>query len=793
MDRSAATFPALFRTRLFWIFAGFYFIVGVILAGLPLTDYLGLEFSLVVGIFAGLLGGPLAVSVYQRRINPVPGIERVVASIEHGAVHFWLEAWLLHTVAILFSLVGLLVGAIISPPCAPLAGAGFFVLLPWVSAAYSAAWGLAFVGILSRPRLAQALVVIFALLTLLLSGLQFIAQPAVWFYNPFFGHFPGPIYDEAAQPTLALLSYRISNLAAALLIVFLLSAFWGWRLRRTGKQIQPRLMTIAMVVFLLATIVTIDRSRFALGFDMDEAHLLQKLDGYVRTEHFDIHYPRRNDIERHIEMIALDHEFRFHQIEREFGIQYPHRITSFIYANEEMKKKLIGAGGTQYADCAKHSMHLNFERLPIKILHHEMIHVMLSDYGLPVVGFSAKVVVTEGMAVAMGGPTRWDTDLDVWAASMKAIDRLPRIKKIMGVQFWRESGARAYVAAGSFTRFLMSRPNGTAKLLAAYAKGDLARQFGQPLSELERQWHEHLTGIEARLTDAQIERARYRFGFKSIFEMRCPREVGRLMNQAHNRTRKRYYHQADRLYQRAAELDRDNVRIARNRLKPLLRSGRYDLAAQLAETISRVQGTPDNPAKDRRGRIIGSQVIAQRAQSILAALVWARGDCESATAIYRSIRDADLSNSLVREAACALYAMEHAELEPYVRAFLTDFSNEHVGAWALAEGLRAHPADPVLLYLTARRMFGQQVYAPAIDTMKQALAADLPHGRIIEKAWGTIGYAAFMLGDLTQARAAYEQAHSLLAPHGEATEVESWLARIDAWPDLRSQLTPATQ
>ncbi|HPQ69793.1 MAG TPA: hypothetical protein PKW95_11740 [bacterium] len=792
MDRSAAAFLSLFRTRLFWIIAVFYLIVGGILAGLPLTDYLGLEFSLVVGVFAGLLGGPLAVSVYHRRLAQVSPDERIDAAVEHGAVHFWLEAWLLHTVAIFFSLAGLIVAALITPPCAPLTGVGFFILLPWVSAAYSAAWGLAFAGVLQRPRLAQVLVVVFALLTLALSGLQFVAQPTVWFYNPFFGHFPGPIYDEAAQPTLALLAYRIGNLAAALLIVFLLSAYWGWRLRRTGRQIQPRLMTVTMVVFLLATIIGIDRGRFALGFDMDEAHLLKKLDGYVRTEHFDIHYPRRDDIERQIEMIALDHEFRFSQIEREFGIEYPHRITSFIYANEEMKKKLIGAGGTEYADCAKHYMHLNFERMPIGILHHEMIHVMLSDYGMPLVGFSTKVAVTEGMAVAMGGPIHWDMDLDVWAAGMKAVDRLPRIKKIMGLQFWRESGGRAYTAAGSFIRFLMRQPNGTPRLLAAYATGDLAKQFGRPLSELEDEWRDYLTTVEARLTEQQIERARYRFGFKSIFEMRCPREVGRLLNLADERTRKRYYRQADNLYERAAELDRDNVRIARNRLEPLLRAGRYEQAAQVADLISQAQGTPDNPALDRRGNIVGSQVIAQRAQSILAALAWARGDDETAAAIYRALRDSDLSNPLTREAVCALYAMEHPEFAPAVRSLLTDFRNPRAGEWALAEGLRAHPDDPVLLYLTARVMSGDQAYAPAIATMQRALALGLPHERLTQKAWETLGYAAFMLGDLPLAREGYEQARALLIPHDEQAEVETWLARIEAWPALRAQLSART-
>jgi len=787
MENKHAGFGSLFRSRLFLIMAVVYLAVGAALVFVPLTDYLGLEFSLVVGIIAGFAGGPLAIAFFQRRIKADDVLARTEWAQQIGASSLWGETILFHSGAALFALIGLGVAALFREPCAPFRGVGFFALLPLVSIAYSSAWGLATIGLLHRPRLAKILVVLFALATLAGSLLEFIDQPAVWVYNPFFGHFPGPIYDEAVTPSLALTAYRLGNLATAWLVVLLVGGFWHWRLRRHGKPARVKASTVFLFVLLLLTTIGIDRGGYALGFRVDDKHLQNKLGGHIATEHFDIYYPRRSDIERQIHQIAVDHEFRYAQIEREFGMRYPHRITSWVYPDEATKKKWIGAGGTEYADCAKHQMHLNFEDFPIGILHHEMIHVMLSEYGLPVFGFSAKITVTEGIAVHFGGPIRWRQSVDRWAAGMKAIDRLPKISKIMGLGFWAISGARSYTAAGSFIGYLVQQPDGLRKVLAAYKWGDLENYFGKPIAELEKDWLKYLTAIEATLTPAEIERARYRFGFKSIFEMRCPREVGRLLSEADRNEDKHYYHKADLLYRKASVLDRNNVRIARKRISPLLRTGQLELAEQLANDISVAQGTSSQPALDRKGRIVGSQLIAQRAEIIIAALAWGRGENDKAQEIYRRIHQADLHDSLTREAACALYALDHPEVEPYLRPYLTSFTNKSSAYWTLIEGLAHHPEDPVILYLTSRRMLSNEAYAHVLQTLPKALSAGLPDEKLILEAWFSLGYAAFMEGNLDQAEQAFLKTRTILNDD-QLTGINDWIDRCRSWHRLEKMV-----
>ena len=789
MSENPAGAIRLFRSRLFIIPAAIYLALGIVLAFLPLTNYLGLEFSLAVCVATGLIGGPLAVGVFHRRVPA--GADRATAATEIGAVNLWVDAILIHGAAVLFSLVGLVVSVLVHRPCAPLRGAGFFLLLPLVGVAYSTAWGLAFASLVKRARRAKVLVVAFALLTLACSTWKFAEGPAVWIYNSFFGFFPGPIYDAAVTPSDALIAYRLQNLALAWLVVYALAAVWGRQLRRAGHRARPRVGTLVMAVTLLATLVGLHEARFSLGFDMDRAHLRQRLDGRLRTEHFDIYYPRRADVERNIRLIAADHEFFFAQVERQLGIRYPHRITSWIYPSEASKKKWIGASGTELARCGQHEMHLNYEPFPIDILHHELAHVMLSDYGLPLIGISSRAALLEGMAVAFGGSLQMDQDIDRWAAGMKAIDRLPRIKHIMGLRFWSESGARAYVAAGSFVRFLSRRPDGVKKLLAAYEWGTLGKHFDRPLAGLEKEWLAHLTTLEAALSEAEIARAQHRFGAKSIFEIRCPREVARLLDEADRQASRSYFYRADLLYREAAELDRDDTRLPRLRLTPLLRTRQFALADRLAHDISAAQGTPEHPATDRKGKVVGSQIVAQQADLIAAALAWSQGDLEHAKPLYEKVLGASLTSSLVREAACAQYAFYHAETEPVIREYLTDFGNARSSRWLLADALPLHPDDAVVWYLVSRRMLGDGAYPQAINALQRALALGLPHPALVQEAWSALGQTRFMIGDLAGARAAFLELRSLQGASDAVATTDEWLARIAVWIDLLKTVQPA--
>ena len=283
MDQAAHPF-FWFRTPVWWITAAFYLLLGGVLAGLPLTNYLGLEFSLVVGIVAGFLAGPLAIGYFHRRLPTTDPAAARLAAWEIGPTRLWIEASLWHLSALAFALVGLLVRFFLTEPCAPGRGMGFFLLLPVVSVFYAGAWGLACGSLLLRPRTAKIIVTLIALGTLVGTGLNFLKKPTVYVYNPFFGHFPGPIYDEAATPHLALIAYRLANLAEAWLIVVTLLLFF-WRTWVTPRP-RPGVLPWFLFIALAATSMSIHQARFDLGFDMTTERLVDKLGGHKATPPF---------------------------------------------------------------------------------------------------------------------------------------------------------------------------------------------------------------------------------------------------------------------------------------------------------------------------------------------------------------------------------------------------------------------------------------------------------------------------------------------------------------------------
>ena len=208
-------------------------------------------------------------------------------------------------------------------------------------------------------------------------------------------------------------------------------------------------------------------------------------------------------------------------------------------------------------------------------------------------------------------------------------------------------------------------------------------------------------------------------------------------------------------------------------------------------TIVQAQGTPDAPARDHRGRVVGSQVVAQQSQLVLAEIAWRKGDVETAEKLYREIRDADLRGGLTRQAACALYAMEHPAITDAIMAYLTDFEDTRDGKWRLLLTADAAAPDPVVSYLLARRAYHEEAYEAATDLLERALATELPHPSLYEEATHSLAYAQFMTGDLAAARATFESLSQWQRAHGgDALESSDWLARLDAWPTLTKALTP---
>ena len=596
---------------------------GSALLGLPLFGLPGLELGLAVSFLLTLFGGWTGAGAADEvRKVPRPSVPRVPPPGPAGAVARGLgAASLLLVAAAAVPLLGAVLHAALGTRCGPFAQAGFYPLLVIPAAVLAAACGL-----FCRTAFAARLPAIGVYLLLVLASVAWTAWPLIrgpqvdaW--NFFLGYFPGPLYDEALPLPTALWWFRLETL------------LWAGLFAGCAAGVFPapgpahRRHRIRIVLFLglvAAPILAMELDAVALGMRSTDASVRAALGGRAETAHAELIFPREKPPEE-VERLRRDVEFRLFQLERFFGAPPP-PVRVYLFRSAEEKQRLVGAGSTQFAKPWLQSVYLNDAPFPHPTLKHELAHVAAGPFGsgpfrvtsrfwlVPVMG------VVEGAAVAAADPPG-ELSLHGWAAGMRRQALLPDLQSLLGpAGFWSSAPARAYVAAGSFLRWLQET-QGTAKFQRLLAHGDFAGTYGRGLEELSVEWQRMLDALP--LDESAVNRAFGRFREASLFQRPCVREVAELLAEAKASTTSEP-ERALRLLQRCAALqpaEPDHLLAA----SILLR--RLDHPAEAAEAL-------DRAAALAAGRpSLEAQVALARAD-----LAWAAGDTQTAGAALELAR-----------------------------------------------------------------------------------------------------------------------------------------------------------
>jgi hypothetical protein len=162
------------------------------------------------------------------------------------------------------------------------------------------------------------------------------------------------------------------------------------------------------------------------------------------------------------------------------------------------------------------------------VLRHELVHALASVAAPPPLRVPARAAILpaggliEGLAMALERPAR---DLHGRARVLRDLGHLPPAATLMGdAGFFSAAPARAYVAAGSFIRFLIDT-HGGARVLEVYGRRDWVGAFGRALPELEQEW---LAELDATAVSPALRKdAEARFRDPGLFGRRCARETAR--------------------------------------------------------------------------------------------------------------------------------------------------------------------------------------------------------------------------------------------------------------------------
>jgi hypothetical protein len=476
-------------------------LVNLALLKLPLTNVFGYEFSVINSLLIVLLSGIYTIYFYDNNF-----------SIKNRNFIPELFKSLILLLIIPFSVS--VINSAITGFCSFTDGILFYIVITCPSIIIGISLGLISVLITNRFRVVLLFMFCFGILMIIAYEIYF--NPQVYVFNPLIGFFPGTIYDEGISVSGKLILYRFLNL---LFFVWIISAIL--RLKRDKKK--RLILFVVKVLFILAAFFFLSPY---LGFSTTFNSLTNTLSKSVITEHFVLHFDKRIDTQK-IRMLTLNHEYYYQELEKYFEENLDDKTHSFIFYDNDQKKKLFGSRNADVAKPWLNQIYIsmgNWEHT----LKHELAHCFSAKFGTGFLKLASGLnpLLIEGIAEAAGGNYD-DNSLHFMAAlaynSGYDVDMKNLLSKF---GFFSNVSSISYIYAGSFTQYLIDN-YGISKFKAYYLNGEFPKSYRLNLNKTLEEYYSFLTKTDHSYTEHQ---AHYYYGRRSLFHKICPRAISEQLN-----------------------------------------------------------------------------------------------------------------------------------------------------------------------------------------------------------------------------------------------------------------------
>ncbi len=761
-----------FKSLSYWCWFVALTLLALILANTPLLNLLAFEFCVVLAFGISFAGAYTAVTSVRNLRQRTQSLRGNAAQMVMST--FW-RAFGVNLTLFVAPLIIILLNAFRVKNCDFLEGFAFFLLLPVVSCVYATALGVFFGLWLKRRWIAYLAYLGYIFVTLLALAYNLIFHPPVFGYHSTFGYFPGPIYDERIVISGTLLIARGTTLLLAWIFLSLAintleigrhtrlepTLYWQklYRFKPQFADLNHRIRLIVLIILFGLIYLFCGE----LGLRPTRGYIENKLGGLEETTHFKIYYEKGSKVEKEIEWIAQDHEFRYAQLVRYFQIEPTKKVQSYIYTSSEQKKRLVGARGTSVEDPLGHGFHINYEDFPHPVMKHELAHVLTADWH-PILKVSLKIGMHEGIAVAAD----WDEGkltAHQWSRAMQQLEIAPMMSQIMGLGFWGQSSSQSYTLAGSFVRFLIEK-YGVEKARRVFPTGNFKKVYSKSLAELEREWRGFLETVP--LTEADLAIAAHRFNRPSVFQKPCAHEIAQLSSDAWRAYYRTDMSTAIRLFEQVYQFDPDNPRHLRGLMYAHYRTEDYP---STLEWVLRIIAHPE-----------ASMNRVAEAKNVKGNVYWQRGEREEALSQYQEVFTLHTSDALDREsqAKLATLALDSPDAENKVRQVLIGQPSNRLKMTLLHEVVSALPEWGLGHYLIGRQLYFDQEYAASNQYLLKAADLGLPHQKLAIENIRLIGVNSYRLGQYEDAIEPFSRiaADSTLSL-GTIRRAEDWIERCE--------------
>jgi hypothetical protein len=742
------------RSRPLLVPALLFFLLSLICTQIPLLNYLGFEFSLIISIAISVAAAPVTIGTIRAEF-PSEGFLDAAALLHAFRVSL-LWSGLLLAIPLLVSIVNIF----FVRNCSVLEGLAFYLLLPGVTSWFSVCLAFFCAVHYRHPH-----IMYFALFTISIfyaAALGYFT-PAIFSYNFFYGYFPGFTYDEIIEMTWTIILWRLLTVLAGGVLLFA----GVLMVRSSPVEADARVRGIRLAKELLSprrrwgTALTVAACallyvyRGPLGFESSSSFIEDQLGAKRETEHFTLYYSGDSCDEKEISWIASEHEFRLAQVCRTLGISIDRKIESYIYPSDEIKLRYIGAGGTNIAKPWSSEIHLSAGSVN-NSLKHELVHVVAAPFGIPLLRTSLHPGLTEGLAMAV--EWSWgNRTLHEYSAIIRRSGLEPDMGRLMSSPgFAASSSSVSYILAGSFCRFLIDS-RGMNVMTDAYTTGAFESAFGDPLADLIDEWHALLDSLPTGPADSDI--ADVYFRTPSIFLKTCPRTIAKIMKQARREFSEQKYSSAGAKFLKAHQEGRGPDAV-HGMVTSFVRGKHPDRAIAIHDTVILVSETPAS--------FLSSFLFVGDA-------FWMEGRTAQARELYTRVTTSEFSDSYGEGAALRLLALD---ANPGFVQFFVSTAPDSVRERWIDSVLNIHPEDSLARFLKGRLLGRSGAFNEAFEELSTTNIARtdvfLEFVRL-----RTVGIALLRLGRVEEGREWFRKILDLPVSGWRIQEATDWLERCD--------------
>jgi tetratricopeptide (TPR) repeat protein len=662
--------------------------VALVCTQIPLLNYLGFEFALLMSVIAGFCCGLYCISLWKK--EPPSSSSEYWNFVRKTLFDSFLLASL--------PFVLLSVNALFVKNCSYLQGVRLYALYVLPAVILSVALGL-IACIVARKRRISVFVVVF-LSILVHVVVVTLARPQIFAFNPIVGYFPGFTYDETIEGELRLFVYRVGTFAVSVLLLAAGDLLYRRKLRKEMHLPEDgrKVPAVAIIILCGAVCTGLYSVSDTVGFSSSEKFITDQLGGIIRTRHFRIVYPNKLLNDDQVRRLAILHEYLFDRLRTDLEVNPREPITTMIYASAAQKQRFIGAARTNFTKPWLRQVHLNLEDVE-GMLKHELVHVMLAEQGLPFLQIAPNSGLIEGSAVA-AERIEYDEMLHDLSGQIVALGIRSNIEEMFSFSgFFRSYPGVSYALAGSFCRYLIDR-YGISKFKAVYKTGKFETWYRKDLKTLVSDWKSVIE--ETHPTREQLLKAAYLFKRPPIFARECARVIANANAATRGLMEQGAYDKALASAERSLSLTKSTEAISQ-KVNVLFRLKRYNEAIMFAE-----QQLSDSAALQSLLTI----------RLVLGDSYYAIGNNEKATRQYGEVLKVNLNNSWNEASAIRLQLVSSAELSnllrPYVLGGLSDSAR-----LALLENFKGSPNSGRLVqYLLGREYYAKGDYDRTVQILR---------------------------------------------------------------------------